>query len=314
MEKLFALMEETINKHAINSFRDFISNFKDVSKWFMCSDYCFDDETKPNDVITFVIFPYIYDFQTWLDFIKYLQKTDLKNCRSISKEFCQFSHSGVIFSFSFIIEKKSIVTRWKNKDAMKNSVDTLIKMINEKWKFTTPHMIDHYNFLIKKLRVLKSEMNKKACNYKLLSRVFLITFLASYLKYLLYRDSEHVEVFSWLSDRGDMTSFCDGVYGTLFEIISYCLCANYLPKFKYAYVKECLPTGNENFYDEVNRVADFICGGIASYDLVSKTVKKQKHLILVEDVLADNSNIQIIRIGKDSVSRIVHKRIVETVI
>ena len=309
MEKLFSVLEETINKAAINEFKCFIAKFHDVTKWFICSDYCLDDKDKPNDVITFVIFPYIFDFPTWLDFVKHLQKTDLKNCRTISKEFCTFSHSGLVFSFNFMIDKKSIVKKWKDKTTLHKSIDDFINLINKHWIFTTPHMIEYYNKLVKKLKYLKSEMNKKSFNYKLLSQIFLITFLASYLKYLLYRETDYIEVFSWLSDRGKMTGFCDGVYGTLFEIISYCLCANHLPEFKYKYVKECLPAGNDMFYDEVNRVADFICGGIASYDLVSKVVNQEKHCTLVEDVIADNPNIQILRIGKMNVSRIIHRKL-----
>ena len=90
MENIFKALEETVNKHAIDDFRKFIAAYRDVTKWFICSDYCMNDETKPNDVITFVYYPYIFDLPTWLDFIGYLQKTDLKNCRTVSDEFCKF--------------------------------------------------------------------------------------------------------------------------------------------------------------------------------------------------------------------------------
>ena len=44
-------------------------------------DYCIGDKNKKNDVITFVIYPYILNFDDWKKVINNLQKKDLKHTR-----------------------------------------------------------------------------------------------------------------------------------------------------------------------------------------------------------------------------------------
>lgn len=87
MERMFACIEETVNKSAINQFIMFLKQHSDVTKWFMCSDYCIADKNKSNDVVPFVLYPYIFDFGDWNKIINCFQKTDLKHCRHVSKSF-----------------------------------------------------------------------------------------------------------------------------------------------------------------------------------------------------------------------------------
>ena len=310
MQRIFKTLEQTLDKSAINDFRIFINNLGNVTKWFMCSDYCIDDKEKPNDVVTFVLYPYIRDFNEWSQLINRLQKTDLKKCRKVSKDFCHFSHSGDFFSFSFIISKDSYLSKWKESTSLKTAINSYIDMINNQWKTSTPHNIDHYNYLISRLKKLTTKMDRANFNYKLLSRIMIVIFLASYLKYLLIRENINIDIFSWISDRDKITSFCSSIYEDLYEITSHCLCFNTLPEEKYASVKEVIPADIESgIFDEINRVADFICGGIADQNLETGHVHKQKHCTLIEDVIADNPNIVILNIGANSISKISHKKI-----
>ncbi len=81
MDRVFECIEGTVNKSAINQFVRFLKKYQNVTKWFMCSDYCIGDKNKANDVVSFVLFPYIYNFNDWNNIIDSLQKTDLKHCR-----------------------------------------------------------------------------------------------------------------------------------------------------------------------------------------------------------------------------------------
>lgn len=99
MERFFTVLEETMNKSSIIQFRNFVERYSDVTKWFMCSDYCFDDKNKANNVVTFVIYPYILDFYEWSNIIESMQNRDLKHCRSVSQYFCDFVKSGYFFLF-----------------------------------------------------------------------------------------------------------------------------------------------------------------------------------------------------------------------
>ena len=310
MERMFQILEDTVNKSTINDFRNFTNRFHDVTKWFMSSDYCIDDKGKPNDVITFVIYPYILDFSQWSALIDSLQKTDLKNCRSISNGFCSFSHEGYFFSFNFLIEKNSFINKWKDHNTLNQLIDGVLDMINNKWKVNTPHMIDRYNELEERLKKLENYMRAKNFNYKLLSRTIITIFLASYIRYLIIREIESVEIFSWLSDRDKMTSCYNSIYEVMYEIISYCMCYNHLPEAKYLHIKEYIPANIEEkiFYDEFVRVADFICGGIADFDLQTKKVHKQKHCTLIEDVITDNHNIAILLFRENDIVKCSYRR------
>ena len=310
MERIFQLLEKTVNKSAIDDFRVFTRRFRDVTKWFMSSDYCIDDKNKPNNVITFVLYPYILDLSQWSCLIRSLQKTDLKECRKISKEFCSFSHGGYFFSFNILIEKNSFITKLKDSKSLVKFIDDLICMINRQWKVKTPNMFSYYSNLEARLIKLKDNMKSKNFNYSLLSRVIITIFLASYIRYLTIREIDHVEIFSWLSDRDKITSCYDSIYEVLYAIISYCMCYNHLPEEKYLNVTDCMPVDIEKniFYDDVVRIADFICGGLADYNLQTKVVHKQKHCTLLEEVIADNPNIVILMFNEKGIARCSHKK------
>lgn len=71
--------------------------------------YCLDDKNKNNNVITFVIYPYIFNFGDWEKIINNLQKKDLKNTRSVSDRFCQFLNQGYCFCFSLYCKRGIIL-------------------------------------------------------------------------------------------------------------------------------------------------------------------------------------------------------------
>ena len=65
MDNMFICIDTTVNKSAIHQFKNFLQKYPEVTKWFMCSDYCIADTKKPNDVVSFVLYPYILDFNEW---------------------------------------------------------------------------------------------------------------------------------------------------------------------------------------------------------------------------------------------------------
>ena len=310
MERVFRTLEQTMNKSSITLFRNFVNKYSDVTKWFICSDYCLDDKNKPNNVISFVIYPYIIDFNEWDSVIKSMQKTDLKNCRSISKEFCSFIKKGYFFSFNFILEKNCILEKWKDKTTMDKAIEEYIEM-QEQWQKTTPKNAESYKNTEKLLRELQNQSKKKSFNYKLLGRIFEISFLASYLKYLLYREVKKIEIFSWLSDRDAITSWNHGIYKELYQIMSHCLISSTLGLDKANSAEELILSDPENYtsFDAVNRVADFICGGIADFNYVEGSVSGNKQCQLMEDAISDNDYLIILKISEKDIARVEHRKI-----
>ena len=51
MDNMFICIDTTVNKSAIHQFKNFLQKYPEVTKWFMCSDYCIADTKKPNDVV-----------------------------------------------------------------------------------------------------------------------------------------------------------------------------------------------------------------------------------------------------------------------
>ena len=309
MERMFACIEETVNKSAINQFIMFLKQHSDVTKWFMCSDYCIADKNKSNDVVTFVLYPYIFDFGDWNKIINCFQKTDLKHCRHVSKSFCDFTKSGYFFSFSFILEKDNILYKWKDK----TSLDVLLQMyieMTENWQITTPNNAESYKEMNKRLKKLQNETKQKSFNYKLFGRVVAISFLAGYLRYLLLKEKSNVQIFSWLSDRDAITNWKNEIYLVFFHIISHCICENNLSQERETKVQDLYLADikNNQFYDGVNRVADFICGALADFNYIDESVTGKKQCILLEDAISDNDCLIILNITYHGVARIVHER------
>ena len=311
MQRLFKCLEDCVHMSALADFKNYVNQFSEVTKWFMCSDYCIDDSTKPNDVITFVLYPYVFDFPDWKAIMNGLRQTDFKDCKHISGDFAKFCHSGLIFSVSFILEKNNILKLFfNNRTAMQNLSDTYIDMMNT-WKTTTPSNAEHYADMQKRLRQLKESMRQKNFQFKLLGRIVMTVFLASYLRFMLIRELDTLEIFSWLSDRDNITSFHNSIYEVLYEIGAWCMCEKNITDGKHSRVRELMLKNLEQniFYDEMNRSADLICGGLASYDCAAGAVTKDKHVELLEDVIADNPYIIVLDVQEKFIGRAVISRL-----
>ena len=105
MDRVFSTLDQTIQKSTINDFKKYLALQEGVTKWMLSSDYCIKDKKKPNDVLSFVLFPYVLYLNEWQDLINKLQKEDIKHTKEISDEFCKFTKSGLIFTFSFMLDR-----------------------------------------------------------------------------------------------------------------------------------------------------------------------------------------------------------------
>ncbi len=306
---MFSCIDKTINKSAINQFVNFLDNFSDVTKWFMCSDYCIGDKNKANDVISFVLFPYILDFDEWNGLVNSLQKTDLKHCRNVSDSFCKFTKQGFFFSFNFILRKKNILYRWKDKASLDALLSTYIDM-TKRWQITTPNNAESYKEITKKLQHLQNDSKQKSFNYNLFGQVIIVCYLAGYLRYLLLKEKNNIELFSWLSDRDSITNWKNGIYNEFYHIISHCICENKLSHDRENKVQDIYLEDVQNnlFYDGLNRIADFICGGLADFNYENGSVTGKKQYVLLEDVISDNDFLIILDIMEHEVARITHHK------
>ena len=182
--------------------------------------------------------------------------------------------------------------------------------MTELWQQTTPNNEKIYKNMNKRLKGLKNQTKSKSFNYKLLGRIVGVSFLASYLKYLLYREVSDIEIFSWLSDRDAITYWQDEIYLDIYHVMSHCLIANKLSQEEANKAKEISlqNVGQEMFYDALNRVADFFCGAIADFNYIDGRVTKDKQVTLMEEVISDNEFLIILNISEKGVACIRHEK------
>lgn len=306
MDKIFEILESTINKSAIRNFKSFLERYQNIEKWFMCSDYCLKDKNKANDVITFVIFPYILDFNGWKNVINKLQRKDLKHTRKVSDEFCHFLKEGYCFSFSFILEEKNLFTNWKKREACESIIKQYIDM-TDNWQITTPNKASEYKKMNRKLNHLYEQSKSKSFNFSLCGIVITVCFLAAYIRYLLTKLGKNIELFSWLPDRGHITNWNDEIYREFYHITAHCMMTTMLGQDYNKIYELFLKDIEKNiFYDATNRVADYICGTYADFNYLDGTVTRDKQCKIIEDVISDNDNIIGIIVREKEVAQICH--------
>ncbi|MCU4158426.1 hypothetical protein J1N10_20810, partial [Carboxylicivirga sp. A043] len=101
------LLDDTFNKSTIEQIENnYIGKVKSVTKWLCFSDYCLDDRSKPNNVVTFSLIPYISDLKELEEFIEENAKTDIKKTRSVNPKFIEFLKKYPLINFSFILNNR----------------------------------------------------------------------------------------------------------------------------------------------------------------------------------------------------------------
>lgn len=153
-------------------------------------------------------------------------------------------------------------------------------------------------------------VRKKNFNYSLFGRMMTICFLAGYLRYLLLREQKNIKLFSWLSDRDAITNWNDEIYQTFYHIISHCIIASEQGE-EYHRIQEVYLENikEEIFYDEMNRVADYICGTFADFDYTDGSVTGDKQCKMMEDAISSNNYIIGISVEEKGVAQICHSKI-----
>ena len=66
---------------------------------------------------------------------------------------------------------------------------------------------------------------------------------------------------------------------------------------------------NNLFFDGSNRIADFICGGLADFNYSDGSVTGKKQCTILEDIISDNLYLTIFDTNANGVARITHNKI-----
>lgn len=81
LHQLIMHFDETFNKSTIVKVESFLKKFHHVKKWSLYSDYAFYNKDKKNDVASFVLLPYVSNFEVLSKALNKLSNKDLKKIK-----------------------------------------------------------------------------------------------------------------------------------------------------------------------------------------------------------------------------------------
>lgn len=292
------LLNDTFDKSTIQQVEDnYLKNLKHIGKWKCFSDYCFDDRNKPNDVVTFSIFPHLTDANLLDLFFDKFVKSDIKNTRSINPNYITFLRNYPVINFSFIInDRKKLFgnTVEERKHFLTNDY-TAIKNMYEKWSISQPEKRDYYCNLIKKTnRCLLNIQNNKKVNQ--LIDMIIVSVLGAYVSSIIAKQINHLEVFGWFSDRDKIHDLENSFVIDLFHANLH----NLLSPRNFTFAAAPANGQFKIFYDNMVKVPDYIAGTIADYDIIENKISKEKFGTMLTDFMADNEqNNYVFKIFKE---------------
>ena len=302
------VFNDSFQKSGLKSLIRFLNRI-DCKKWNIFSDYAF--KGKENDTITFSIVPYIFEFDEFKKVMNEFAPTDLKHARRVNGKFLGFLRNMPIMHISIVLSKKRKLDFSNEKKFLLHKTKAMIAQLIH-WCETTPEAKDTYVKQIKNFQSLEVELNKNSPNLSVIRDIEIIATLVSYLICEMSMVKE-LEIVGWFSDRDTILSYMKGrienpIVFDLISIYTFGLSEKQgiakRPSLAFGIPEE----SGVMWYDELNRLPDYIAGAIADYNIENNTVSKQKIQDIIEGAIATNANILCYKLNLlksgSSVSRI----------
>lgn len=269
-------------------------------KWMLYSDYCLDDQTKHNDVITFVMIPFINEdqYQALDRKIAETQPKDIKKVRSVNDAFMDYFKEQTALSFSFIVNNRQELFGTTEDEQVKTVTQILtnLKQTFITWRDNadTQSQKDYYMDVIDRIKRQEREIFLKK-KVKQHIDILLITIFGAYYTAAIMKRLPNVQIFGWFPDRDKTNEACDELAVPIFNALQY----GYMDSRLYQFCAGKPDSTIVPFYDNENRIADVICGTLADYDIQNNLVSKDKFSEVLEGLMADNLFIKIYRFFVD---------------
>ena len=279
-----------------NQLAEFLKIASYSSRWMLYSDYCLDDKNKPNDVLSFVLIPFISEekYQELEQKIRETQPVDIKHTRSISSDFMDYIKTQAVFSFSFIVNDRQLLFGTEEAEQVK-TVENILKGWKagiSKWRDNADNdqQRDGYKDTIAKInKQLREIFLKKKVKDQI--DVLLITILAAYYTASILKQLPNIEIFGWFPDRDKTNETCDGLAVPIFNALQY----EFMGARQYQFCAAKPDSQTVPFYDNENRIADVICGTIADYNITENLISKDKFDEVLKGLMADNMFVKVYR-------------------
>lgn len=292
------LLDDALSQKEIkDKIADFQQKTSGCDKWMMFSDYCLDDKSKANDVMTFVLMPYLSE-EKYLEMqekIHSLQKVDIKNTSFVNKAFLSYLKSESVLIFSFVLtDRKRLFASGHTQcvQIVKNTL-TRIRDCFENWKKTAVNhtILKYYDEAAKNVNKSLAKLNGKNPNIKMLNDILITALLGAYVSAKVLENLP-IQVFGWFSDRDKVISGNDNIIMPIFTYFQFHFlgCRQFKP---------CASTPDDKikpFFDDFNRIADVVTGAISDYNMEKDSITADKFNTVLENFLANNSQVSIFRL------------------
>lgn len=290
------LKQEFQKEEIIAQVDEFLKRASYSPKWMLYSDYCLGDRSKPNDVLTFALIPFISEekYQEIEQKIKETQPVDIKHTRSISGEFMDYIKSQAVFSFSFIVNDRQLLFGSDETEQLKTVEAFLnnLKSAFTRWRDNADNdqQREYYKETIAKIKKqLREIFLKKKVKDQI--DVILITLLAAYYTASILKNLPDIQIFGWFPDRDKTNETCEGLAVPIFNALQY----EYIGAKQYQFCAAKPDSQTVPFYDDENRIADVICGTLADYNFKDNLISKDKFDEVLQGLMADNMFIKVYR-------------------
>lgn len=255
-------------------------NYRQTDYWCITSDYCLDDKDKPNDVMTFSIFP-VYNINTLKDDVQKSLPKDIKEIKNILEKAISYIEScPYVFSIVLIIENKNKIF---DLEGSKKRLDDLIKSM-ENWPKAKKDEFMH------KIKLFRKYLDRKQINRKLLSNISITVHAMSVIiEFLLLKTN--IKHITWISDRDSITNFQNN--GIIHLLVRQEFANLVRNRIQDNQIYGILDDGkyNPELLDDLVRIPDYISGSVASMDFENPENVNEKDYELFDKALADNEKV-----------------------
>lgn len=291
-----------IEKSTLSDFKEFLKIVDRSASWIFLSDFCFDDDHKKSNSMTFSVLLVHDKFENIKECIKKYQPKDIKKSSEASDGFLNYLNSPVIFHFSFIIRKND---NYFSKSLSNNNILIYMNEMQSAIKVferDNPSTGDYFREVNKRISNFQESTKAKTFNWKLMRKIMITSCIVSIIFYELTLTNKPLSI-KWLSDRDGIVEKFDSISLDI-AFLNYIMLLTEDHKGKDYLDLSFIPqigflTSKANTiddYEELVRIPDFIAGTIAELDGTSYSFKHNKYGDVFYNSIVNSRNHSIIAI------------------
>ncbi|GAA5666900.1 hypothetical protein Brsp07_05422 [Brucella sp. NBRC 14130] len=264
--------------------------------WNVFSDYCIGDPNKSNDSFSFAI---VLNHDTQANIAEYIAAvapSDIKGSRSSSEGLISYLRCPVVFSISYLVEKKSKLLRdYMTDDNICAALEDMREIVSQ-LATMIPQKADHYRAVDKRLASFLTEMKRRSRNSNLARQILLCAAFASIVcRHLAAKKKP--KFIRWISDRDAMFDKHDKVaFDLAFLYFHLHRMMNGQDALEPEFLFGLPGWDGKNEYAEFIRVADYLAGTLADIKLPEMTFSHAKFESVFHNLFVNGPNSALIEV------------------